>query len=114
MMVSFAACLRFPAPLDRPWNSVACRIPKGRKRGFEIRVREELIPCSGPAAENLQNEDVLRAFEQWRNDVSKDLCKFRPNGLFALWLVNLGFLMCDIYLAPDEQLPVLHIEGNGL
>eukprot|EP00931_Biecheleriopsis_adriatica_P054662 TRINITY_DN32190_c0_g1_i1.p1 TRINITY_DN32190_c0_g1~~TRINITY_DN32190_c0_g1_i1.p1 ORF type:complete len:518 (+),score=112.83 TRINITY_DN32190_c0_g1_i1:41-1555(+) len=76
----------YPNP-GMSWTSADCVLPKGCRRAFEVRVLEELLPPGMAQRGALRNDQVLKAFEQWREKVAKELQDFQPNGTF----VGLGF-----------------------
>jgi acetoin utilization deacetylase AcuC-like enzyme len=71
----------YPNP-NQNWQSVACNIPKGNRRAFDVTVQEELLP-PGVATGEVKNEVVLGAFKRWRTSVSAELRTIKPNGLFV-------------------------------
>jgi len=72
----------YPNPGNQGWKSVSCPIPKGHKRAFEIKLREELLPSGVTEDGEFQNDVVLSAFNRWKTEVAVDLHNFNPDGIF--------------------------------
>lgn len=69
------------------WTSASCILPKGPKKGFQVRIHEELLPKGVAEDGDTTNEEVLTIWDKWRGDVLEDLRRFKPDGIF----IGLGF-----------------------
>lgn len=95
----------YPNPSVDGWKSTVSVLPRGPRQAFEVRIHQELLPrgvCDGGTT---LNKEVLTAFERWKGVTLRDLCKFKPDGVFF----GLGFdLHRDEACISDKR------EGIGL
>jgi len=77
----------YPNPSENGWKSTVCVQPQGPRKAFEVRVHQELLPRGVADGGTTLNKEVLSAFERWKGGTLRDLCKFRPDGVFF----GLGF-----------------------
>lgn len=69
------------------WTSSSCVLPKGPKKGFQVRVHEELLPKGVAEDGDTPNEEVLKIWDRWQREVLEDVGRFKPDGIF----IGLGF-----------------------
>lgn len=90
------------------WTSASCVLPKGPKKGFQVRIHEELLPKGVAEDGDTTNEEVLKLWDKWKGEVLEDMRAFNPDGIF----VGLGFDLHKAEARINDKREGLGIEGQ--